>query len=66
MPSERSGGSFGRLLGLSRAAERSWAPLGNLLGFLGVSFGAFDGKRLSKPMGVALSDPMDERTYGNK
>ena len=25
-----------------------------------------DGKRLSKPMGVAYGDPKDERTYVNK
>ena len=37
VPSERSGGGFGKLLGLSRdAPERSWAPLGYLLGCLGV------------------------------
>ena len=41
VPSERSGGDFGQLLGLSRdAPERSWAPLGYLAGCLGVQFGA--------------------------
>ena len=42
VPSERSGGGFGMVLGLSQAApERSWTPLGFLLGCLGKRFGFF-------------------------
>ncbi len=54
-------------MGLSRdALERSWAPLVYHVGCFGKAFGAFDGKRLSKPMRVASVDPKDERTYVNK
>ena len=60
------GGSWGSPGALLSAPGRSWAPLGDLLGCLGRSFGAFDGKRLSKPMAVAFVDPKDERTYVNK